>query len=103
MAERGYWLDLFTPQTWEEFINSGGTVSGFRDKRWAYVQKIQKGDYLLCYLTGVGRWVGILEVTSAKAFRDQTPIWKDDIFPCRLKVKVIVAPHSRLPNRTPIP
>lgn len=101
MAERGYWLDLFTPQTWGEFINSGGTVSGFRDKRWAYVQKIQKGDYLLCYLTGVGRWVGTLEVTSAKAFRDEAPIWKDDIFPCRLKVKVIVAldPETGVPVR----
>jgi hypothetical protein len=53
------------------------------------VQKLQKGDCLLCYLTGVSRWVGALEVTS-KPFKDTAPIWKDDEFPCRVKVKPIV-------------
>jgi hypothetical protein len=101
MAERSYFLDLFTPQTWDEFTKAGSTISGFREARWSYVQKIQKGDYLLCYLTGVGRWVGILEVTSNKSFRDDKPIWKDDVFPCRVKVKSIVSldPETAVPVR----
>ena len=86
MTSRTYWLDLFTAKTWEEFIDSGGKVSGFREHRWKLVQQVKIGDYLLCYLTGVSRWIGILEVTST-AFKDGSPIWKDDNFPCRLKVK----------------
>ncbi len=63
------------------------------------MQKIQEGDYLLCYLTGISRWVGILEVTSKKPFKDNKPIWKDEDFPCRLKVKSVVQldPETAVP------
>lgn len=52
---RSYWLDLFTWETWQEFLKSGGNVSGFRESRWKTVQRFKPGDYLLCYLTGVSR------------------------------------------------
>jgi hypothetical protein len=93
-----YWLDLFTGGTWQEFLNAGAKVSGFRDSRWTTVQKIKEGDLLLCYLTGVSRFVGILEVTG-KPFRDEKRIWKDQVFPCRLAVKPVVAlqPHFGVP------
>jgi len=90
MPSRNYWLDLFTWQTWQEFFASGAQVSGFRESRWATVQRIKPGDYFLCYLTGISRFIGILEVIS-NPFKDESPIWKDEIFPCRLKVKVIVS------------
>ncbi len=98
MPARNYWLDLFTPQTWDEFQKAGASVSGFRESRWSFVQKIEKGDYLLCYLTGVSRWVGLLEITS-KAFKEEKRIWKDEVFPCRLKVKsvVMLAPEVGVP------
>ena len=99
MAERNYWLDLFTPQTWSEFLEAGSSISGFRESRWNAVQKIEEGDYLLCYLTGVSRWVGILEVTSKKGFKDNTPIWKDEEFPCRVKVKIV----TKLEPETAVP
>jgi hypothetical protein len=35
-----YWLDLFTVETWKEFLDHGGDVTGFREKRWKIVQKI---------------------------------------------------------------
>jgi predicted RNA-binding protein len=89
VPERNYWLDLFTPQTWSEFQKAGSSVSGFRESRWGVVQKIQKGDYLLCYLTGVSRWVGVLEVTSNKPFKDDAAIWKDESFPCRVRVRPV--------------
>jgi predicted RNA-binding protein len=95
MTKRIYWLDLFTGATWEEFKAAGAKVSGFRESRWATVQKIKPGDYFLCYLTGVSRLIGILEVVEG-AYKDKTPIWKDEDFPCRLKVKV--AGLSRCPQ-----
>jgi len=48
----------------ERIYPSWGTVSGFRESRWATVQKIKPGDYLLCYLTGISRFIGALEVVS---------------------------------------
>jgi hypothetical protein len=88
MADPSYWLDLFTWNTWREFLKAGGHTSGFRENRWAAVQKMRVGDYLLCYLTGISRFIGILEVTG-DAHRDETRIWGEEIFPCRIKVKVL--------------
>lgn len=98
MASPNYWLDLFTPTTWKEFNDAGGKVSGFRESRWKTLQKVKPGDYFLCYLTGLSRWVGILEVVS-EPFKDATPIWKDEQFPCRVKVKTVsvLAPETGVP------
>jgi predicted RNA-binding protein len=98
MSKRSYWLDLFTGVTWNEFKDAGGKISGFRESRWNTVQKIKPGDYFLCYLTGVSRFIGILEVVS-KPFQDNTPIWSDEEFPCRLNVKVIIdlIPETAIP------
>ena len=92
-----YWLDLFTGTTWNEFQKSGASISGFSHRMRKTVQKIQPGDILLCYLTGVMRWVGALEVIGQTD--DKTPIWKDAEFPSRLKVK----PLLMLPPTNGIP
>lgn len=98
MPARSYWLDLFTGTTWQQMMKAGGTVSGFRENRWKTVQRIKPGDYLLCYLTGISRFVGILEVTS-QPYKDDAPIWNDDVFPCRLDVKPIttLTPETAVP------
>jgi hypothetical protein len=98
VASRTYWLDLFTWATWQEFLSAGGQVSGFRESRWAAVKQIKPGDWLLCYLTGLSRFIGMLEVTS-EAYRDQTALWSDEVFPCRLRVKVLAAltPETAVP------
>jgi len=96
--ERSYWLDLFTGKTWVEFLAAGGKVSGFRKSRWSVVQKMKPGDWLLCYVTGVSRWIGILEVVG-DPYQDSTPIWVDEEFPCRFPVKVVLAlpPEAAVP------
>lgn len=98
MASRNYWLDLFTLESWEQFLAAGGTVSGFREKQWKRVNNIAKGDFLLCYVVGVKRFIGILEVVGT-AYRDTNPIWTDETFPCRLKVKLVTSltPETAIP------
>jgi hypothetical protein len=98
VSETAYWLDLFSHKTWTEFLKAGGAVTGFRESRWRTAQRISPGDYFLCYLTGVSRWVGLLEVTG-KAFHDDSPIWADDPFPVRLPVKLVVSlePDAAVP------
>lgn len=87
---RSYWLDLFTYDTWTQFLAAGGLVSGFRKNRVKVCQQMRKGDFLLCYLTGVSRWIGVLEITG-DSFFDETPIWNVESFPARIPVKVVGA------------
>ncbi len=98
MSQRTYWLGLSTWTTWKEFIEAGAKVSGYRESRWKIVQKMKPGDYLLCYLTGVSRFIGVFEVTS-EPFQDSSPIWKDEEFPSRVKVRTVVAltPDTAVP------
>lgn len=95
---RTYWLDLFTGTTWEEFKKHGANVSGFRHHRRRIARQICPGDYLICYLTGVSRFIGVLEVKS-QCYEDNTPIWDDGIFPIRFKVELIyeLSPKTAVP------
>ncbi|MHB8652519.1 MAG: hypothetical protein ACYDA9_01440 [Terriglobia bacterium] len=62
-----------------------------------YAKHIKPGDTLLCYLTGVMRWVGALEVVGPSD--DKRSIWKFDDFPIRFAVR----PHVLLDPETGIP
>jgi predicted RNA-binding protein len=86
-----YYTNLFSPETYEAFSRSDRTVSGFRATQQTVAGKIQVGDKLVCYMTKLGRWVGILEVVS-EWYRDETPIFypNDDPFVIRFKVKPLV-------------
>jgi len=86
---RNYWLDLFTGKTWEEFKKKGANVSGFRYRRRRIAKSIKPGDYLICYLTGLSRFIGVLEVQT-ECYEDDTPIWQDSTFPIRFKVDLIL-------------
>lgn len=83
-----YWLDLFTGTTWQEFTDAGARVSGFTYRRRRTVARIRQRDVLLCYVTGVKRWVGALEVLGRSS--NKSRIWKDAEFPERLSVKPLV-------------
>jgi hypothetical protein len=86
-----YFVDLFTPETWEAFRRHGGTVSGFRRTHESATARIRAGDKLVCYLTRFSRWVGILEIEKGP-FIDDTPIFQpsEDPFVVRFAVKPIV-------------
>lgn len=98
MARR-CWLDLFTGKTWKEFLSHGASISGFRERRRNIAKQIQPGDYLICYMTGLSRFIGVLEVTSKCYFDDKTKLWEDELFPVRFKVKVVYAlnPKTSVP------
>jgi len=95
---RRYWLDLFTGKTWEEFLKNGANVSGFRERRKNMAERINPGDYLICYLTGLSRFISVLEVKT-KCYVDKTPIWEDETFPYRFKVE----PIYKLTAKTAVP
>ncbi len=86
-----YYLDLFSPETFEAFSRSAQDVSGFRPRQEKTASRIQIGDKLICYMTKLSRWVGILEVVSPY-FKDDQPIFvaDDDPFVVRFRVKPVV-------------
>jgi len=98
MSDRTYWLSLFNATTWKEFQDAGAEVMGFPETRQNTVKRIKPGDCLLGYLTGVSRWIAVLEVTS-DPYDDLSRIWKQALFPCRVKVKVVasVPPEAGVP------
>src|ERR1017187_5773193 len=92
-----YWLDLFSGTTWKEFRDAGARVSGFSAGRRNVAQRVKQGDVLLCYLTGVMRWVGALEIEGVSS--EKPRIWKDQKFPIRFDVKplLILEPEHGIP------
>ena len=86
-----YYIDLFSPDTYEAFTNSDKTISGFRDRQKSIAAGIRPGDKLICYVTKLSRWIGVLEITS-EYFIDDTPIFTpvNDPFVTRFNVKVNV-------------
>jgi hypothetical protein len=87
---RSYWLDLFTAETWAEFLAHGGDVDGFSGRRWPSVKRIRPGDYLMCYLIRVSKFVGLLEAVG-EPFLDEQVIWHSGEYPSRVPVRMILA------------
>jgi hypothetical protein len=83
-----YWLDCFTGTTWKEFREAGEAVSGFNERFRKHAGRIAPGDVFVCYLIGVMRWVGVLEVVGRS--KNQARIWKDEEFPIRFDVKPLI-------------
>jgi hypothetical protein len=84
-----FYLDLFTPETWEGFKAHGASISGFREKQRKTAERIKVGDIFLCYVVRLSRWCGVLEVESP-LFLDSTPIFSNpDPFVVRFRVKQI--------------
>lgn len=86
-----YYLDLFSPQTHEAFSCSDRSISGFNVSQKSLASRLQPGDKLVCYVTKVSRWTGILEVLEGP-FEDTKPIFypENDPFTCRFRVKPTV-------------
>src|SRR5262245_19651902 len=86
-----YYLDLFSPETYEAFSRSNRDISGFRLRQENTANRIQIGDKLVCYMTKLSRWVGLLEVMSPY-YQDDTPIFlpDNDPFVVRFKLKPLV-------------
>lgn len=86
-----YYIDLFSPETYETFSKSSRDISGFRLRQESAASRIKEGDKLICYMVKLSRWIGILEVTSTY-YKDSTPLFYDnnDPYVIRFRVKPII-------------
>jgi hypothetical protein len=91
---------MLTYATYEAFTKFNQDISGFRARQENAASRIKVGDKLICYMTKLSRWMGVLEVTS-DYFKDDTPLFysTNDPFVIRFKVK----PLAWLPKEKAIP
>jgi hypothetical protein len=83
-----YFIDLFSPETYESFTKSTRDISGFRFRHKGMADRITPGDIFVCYLTRLSRWFGLLEVLEGP-FIDDKPIFvpQSDPFVVRFRVR----------------
>ena len=83
-----YFIDLFSPETYEAFARSPRDISGFRLRHKKMAERIKHGDVFVCYLTRLSRWFGLLDVIEGP-FLDDKPIFvpENDPFPVRFRVR----------------
>lgn len=95
-----YYTDLFTVETYEAFLKSDRSISGFRETQTAMAKRLKPGDKMLAYIKGLSRWAAVLEVIDGP-FIDRTPLFvpADDPFVVRFRVK----PGPSLPLVQAIP
>jgi hypothetical protein len=86
-----YYLDLFSPETYEAFARSDRSVSGFRMRQRNVSRRVKPGDKFICYMTRLSRWMGLLEVIDGP-FVEETPIFyaENDPFVVRFRVRPLV-------------
>ena len=94
-----YFIDLFSPETYQAFARSGQDISGFRLRHKNMAERINPHDVFVCYLTRLSRWFGLLEVIKGP-FIDDRPIFVPENDPFR---PFLAATHPLLAVRYPRP
>lgn len=86
-----YRLIVFSPATHEAFSASEQKYAGVRARQVKAAARVEVGDKLLGYLTGLSRWIGMLEVVGTMV-RDSTPLFvaEEDPYDVRLPVRTVV-------------
>lgn len=59
-----YYVDIFSPETYDVFSKTNKSTAGFHEKRRADAMGLKPGDKLIGYVTRISRWIAVLEVTS---------------------------------------
>ena len=95
-----YYTNIFSPETYQAFTHSDKTIAGFLIRQESLAKKLKPGDILICYITRLSRWCGLLEIADGP-YQDSSPIFldKDDPYIVRFHVRVKIW----LPLSTTIP
>lgn len=97
-----YFIDLFSPETYEAFTKSSREVSGFRPRHRGMAQRVSPGDIFVCYLTRLSRWFGLLAVLDGP-YIDNTPVFVPSNEPDPFTVRFHVRPQVWLQIEQGIP
>lgn len=96
-----YFTDLFTVETYEAFLASDRTISGFRETQTGMAGRLKRGDKMLAYIKGLSRWAALLEVIEGP-FIDRSPLFVPDNDPFVVRFRVKAHPVLPLVHAIPI-
>jgi hypothetical protein len=96
-----YFIDLFSPETYDAFARSTRAISGFRHRHQGLAARIKHRDKLVCYITRVSRWCGLLEIVEGP-FTDATPLFTADNDPFVVRFKVLPIAWLSIDKSLPI-
>lgn len=87
-----YWLNLYSPETWELATRNRYKQTGFSKKSEKFAKQIKPGDILICYVTKVSRFSGMLKAISNEYFDEERSkeLWGDESFPCIVDTEPLV-------------
>jgi hypothetical protein len=79
------------PTTYEAFLKSDRTVTGFTRRQHTAANRVKPGDTFLCYMIKLSRWFGQLEVVE-RPYTDDTPLFypSDVPFVVRFRIKPMI-------------
>jgi len=69
-----YWIIVTTPEDFQITRAKGFTIEALRSKQRRKVQRVEPGDRILYYISGIRTFAATAIVTS-HYFEDHTPIW----------------------------
>jgi hypothetical protein len=95
-----YYLGLFTPYTWTGFRDHGSSVVGFPHSAEPRARKVEVGDIVIGYLSGLSRWCGAFEI-KGKMYIDKKPLFSVGKETFVLRFPIIA--HAVLDPRNAIP
>lgn len=77
--ERNYWLTTHKGSSWGEFHRlTNAQLASFPNRNRRQVEKMQIGDYILCYQAGISTWIRLLEVVAEPFYIDEEPFNEKD-------------------------
>lgn len=86
-----YFYQIYRITTYEIFMNSDRTITGVTIRSQNLCDKVEVGDRFICYLSGISRWFGVLEVESKSHLDKEKKIfYEKDPFVIHFKVKPLV-------------
>ena len=95
MAERSsklYWIIVGSPENFARTVERGFTVQGLKSRHRKKAERMQPGDKIVYYLTGLKAFAGIATVTSPY-FESHERIWQskdekkaDEDYPYRIEI-----------------
>lgn len=100
-----YYSYLFSPESWKVFLETERSTVGLRKGSRYRAKRVSKTDYFVCYLTGLKRWCGVLEVTS-DILVDDSPLAPDRLAPdwyAQLPIRFFVKPVVILEPKLAVP
>jgi EVE domain len=86
---RNFWMIVCNEENFHITKNLGFTIQGLKAQYRRKVQRVEAGDRLLYYVSGIRRFTATAMVTSSYQ-EDDAPIWKDEGstgWPYRVSIK----------------